>query len=254
MPQSRASSPSQPPLSLALTRTPLVRLIHLKSGDLTSPCSKQNPQDVVLLVIDQKPDAFPEPPLSGTVITRKSSRCAAGVMPRSGPRCSLPPPSSSKAWSRSTLAQAVLAASHPCLSFAATPPGLSPAPVVPLNMAAAALDQMAYVNLRADEDDFIRPSALRPAGARSSRSRRLRSSPGARPSSPACTLIRYAGPAGTFPRLLSDFVAAARAGKSSLLRQWVSGKAVLLGSADRRPPCHALLRLPRGRPSQHRRR
>lgn len=51
-----------------------------------------------------------------------------------------------------------------------------------------------------------------------------------RPAEPAM-LIRYAGPAGTFARVsFSDFVGAARAGKSAQVQQWVEGKAVMLGT------------------------
>src|SRR5207253_2954408 len=42
--------------------------------------------------------------------------------------------------------------------------------------------------------------------------------------------INYAGPPGTFPFIsLSDFIEAARAGRKDQIREWVGGKAVLLG-------------------------
>ncbi|MEO7649622.1 MAG: adenylate/guanylate cyclase domain-containing protein, partial [Bryobacteraceae bacterium] len=43
-------------------------------------------------------------------------------------------------------------------------------------------------------------------------------------------IINFAGPPGTFPSIsLYDFIEAARAGKKDQIRQWVNGKAVLIG-------------------------
>ena len=226
-------------MSLALSETQLIRLLHLKSGDLYFILTpKQKPRDVVLIVVDQKSlDTFPEPVLfwHGYYAEAIDAAAASGAKVL-GLDVAFPIPV--EQWAPGLdqrLAQSVLAASPSMPVVCGYAPGtlgnqrLWP---VPLNMAAAALDQMAYVNLRADEDDFIRSielfdsagaNALSLATAEKFAGRSLR------PAEPTM-LIRYAGPAGTFPRIsLSDFVGAARAQQASLLRQWVEGKAVLLG-------------------------
>jgi len=123
---------------------------------------------------------------------------------------------------------------------------------VPINMIASALQLSAYSNLTVDADDFVRRQELfeQPSGAeppaRSFAMRLAEKLAGADavfspagvtlngvpiPVTPNRTIqINYRGPAGTFPRVpLSDFVAAARAGDQQKLKQWVEGKAVLLG-------------------------
>jgi len=106
---------------------------------------------------------------------------------------------------------------------------------VPMNIAAAALGQTAYVNLTADEDDFIRSVELtEPGDGQQPKAMSLAVAErflGRTPAYPSrVMLIRYAGPAGTVRRIsLVDFLNAAREKKMDLLRSWVGGKAVLLG-------------------------
>ena len=106
---------------------------------------------------------------------------------------------------------------------------------VPMNMAAAALGQTAYVNLTADEDDFIRSIELTEPGAgQQPKAMALAVAErflGHTPAYPSrLMLIRFSGPAGTVRRIsLVDFLAAAEAKNMDLLRSWVGGKAVLLG-------------------------
>ncbi|MBL0155759.1 MAG: adenylate/guanylate cyclase domain-containing protein [Bryobacterales bacterium] len=227
-------------LSLALAETRLVRLLHLKSGDLYFLLvPAEAVRDVVLIVVDQKSlDVFPEPLLFWHGYYAEAiEAAAAGGAKVMGLDIAFPIPV--EQWAPGLdqrLAQAVLAAA-PVMPVVC---GYAPGTLanqrrwpVPLNMAAAALDQMAYVNLRADEDDFIRSVELYDAaGARSLSMAMAERFTGRalRPAEPAM-LIRYAGPAGTFARVsFSDFVGAARAGKSAQVRQWVEGKAVMLGT------------------------
>lgn len=123
---------------------------------------------------------------------------------------------------------------------------------VPINMFAAAFNQNAFVNLTADPDDFIRnqvlieqPSpegefnrgmALRVAekflGADAKfENGRLMLAGRPIPVTPAQNItINYAGPPNTFPYVsLWDFLEAAREGRKDQIRQWVKGKAVMLG-------------------------
>ena len=123
---------------------------------------------------------------------------------------------------------------------------------VPVNMVAAAYNQNAFANLTADADDFIRnqvlieePDAQGEFGRglafrvaekfRGMDSKvengRLTWGGKAIPATPSHTIaINYAGPPDTFPAIsLSDFIEAARAGRKEQIRQWVGGKAVLLG-------------------------
>jgi adenylate cyclase len=222
-----------------VAQSQLIRLLHLKSGDLYFVLSPiQQPRDVVLIVVDQKSlDAFPEPLLFWHGYYSEAIQAAAAAGARVfGLDIAFPLPV--EQWAPGLdqrLAQAVLTASPTMPVLCGYAPGtlaMQRQWPVPLNMAAAALDQMAYVNLRADEDDFIRSIELYDsAGAKSLSLATAEKFAGRalQPAEPAM-LIRYAGPAGTFPRVsLSDFVTAARAGKSHLLRQWVAGKAVLLG-------------------------
>jgi adenylate cyclase len=126
---------------------------------------------------------------------------------------------------------------------------------MPINMIAAGLGLGAFANLTADADDFVRRQELfeapskNPADPPPARSFALRVAEKdlnadavvqdgtlvlgghAIPISPDRTLaINYAGPPGTFPRYsLADFEAAAKAGDKAKLRNWVSGKIVLIG-------------------------
>jgi adenylate cyclase len=132
---------------------------------------------------------------------------------------------------------------------------------VPVNMLAAALGQIGFANLTSDPDDFVRNQELieqpGPDG-QFTRSLAFRLAEKFRgedaklehgrltlagqlvPISPDRTIaINYAGPPHTLPfTSLSDFLDAARAGKKEQIRQWVGGKAVLIGSdliEDRHP-------------------
>ncbi len=127
---------------------------------------------------------------------------------------------------------------------------------IPVNMIASALGLFGYSNLTVDSDDFVRRQELMEAPA-----------PGEQPASPPARsfslklaekfldreasleggqlrlngklirtqadrqiLINFAGPAGTFPRIsLADFVAAAEAGRTRQLQDWVAGKIVMIG-------------------------
>jgi adenylate cyclase len=145
---------------------------------------------------------------------------------------------------------------------------------VPVNMLAASLNQFGFVNLTSDPDDFIRNQvfeeptpdgqfnrgmALRVAekfrGVDAKiENGRLMFAGGAIPILPSfqdlppgqdpdlvrrTITINYAGPPGTFPFIsLSDFIEASRAGQKDRIRQWVGGKAVLIGPdlfEDRHP-------------------
>ena len=124
---------------------------------------------------------------------------------------------------------------------------------IPINMVAAAFDQNAYANLNGDSDDFIRTQELvdKPEpdgqfnrGLAFRLAEKFRGVDGkvedgqltwagrAIPTvRPRTIIINYAGPPGTFQRVpLCDFIAAARAGRKDQIRQWVGGKAVLLGA------------------------
>ncbi|MEX2262569.1 MAG: adenylate/guanylate cyclase domain-containing protein [Bryobacteraceae bacterium] len=126
---------------------------------------------------------------------------------------------------------------------------------VPVNMIAAALGQSAFANLTVDPDDFVRNQELIEApqpGSNEPLARALamrvaekflgedaafddqgRLMLAGKPipvSTMRTVAVNFAGPPGTFPRYsLSDFIEAARAGRTDQLREWVGGKAVLLG-------------------------
>ena len=127
---------------------------------------------------------------------------------------------------------------------------------VPINMMAAALGLSAYANLTADPDDFVRrqelleapspnPAELPPARGLALRvaekflgqdatfqNGRLELQGRQVPISPERSIfINYAGGPNTFHSVsLADFVAAARAGNTAKLRDWVEGKIVLIGT------------------------
>jgi adenylate cyclase len=120
---------------------------------------------------------------------------------------------------------------------------------VPVNIFSAAYRRNALANLTADPDDFIRKQELieepGPDGEYfrgfafriaevfrgvDSKIENGRLTLDGRAIPSRTITINYAGPPRTFPFIsLSDFIAAARAGKKDQIRQWVGGKAVLLG-------------------------
>jgi adenylate cyclase len=125
---------------------------------------------------------------------------------------------------------------------------------IPINMFSAALGLSAFVNLSADPDDFIRRQELIEAPSKDPAEMPHRSmglkiaekylgadavyqngklSLAGHPipiASDRSIIINFAGAPGVFPRVsLADFIAAARAGNKQQLRDWVAGKAVLIG-------------------------
>ncbi len=225
--------------AFALGETRIIRLLHLKSGDLYFVAAQpEQPKDIVLIVVDQKSlDRFPEPLLLWHGYYEAAIEAAADAGAKVlGLDVAFPIPVDQ--WAAGfdeRMAQAVISTSTrmPVMcGYAASTLSQQRKWPVPMNMAAAAMGQMAYVNLRADEDDFIRSIEL--AEAEGSRSMSLAVSErflGRPVSYPQHNmLIHYVGPAGTFPRVsLCDFLDAARAGRTEQLRDWVGGKAVLLG-------------------------
>ena len=118
---------------------------------------------------------------------------------------------------------------------------------VPVNMLAAALGLSGFANLTSDDDDFVRRQELMEDSENPARSLALRvtekylgSDTGlsngkivlAGRRIPDRTIyINYAGGPDTFPRVsLADVVAASRAHRTDQLREWLSGKIVLVGS------------------------
>jgi CHASE2 domain-containing sensor protein len=133
----------------------------------------------------------------------------------------------------------------------------NPAFAVPVNMLASAFGTGAFSFLTGDPDDVVRRLELieptKPNAPLGTRSLALRMAerylgqdaildskgnlalgghiigPARRP-----MVINYAGGPETLRRIsMADFVEAARAGRAKDLREWVSGKAVLIGSDDR---------------------
>lgn len=217
----------------------IVRLLHLKARDLHFIASgSEQPGDIVLLVIDQKSlDRYPEPLLfwHGYYAEAIEAAAAAGAKVL-GLDVAFPIPV--EKWAPGLdqrMAEAIIstAPAMPVIcGYAAVTLDRQREWVVPMNMAAAALGQTAYVNLHADEDDFIRSIELtEPAGSKSlslSVAERFQGKPVAYPE--RIMKIRYSGPAGTFPRVsLADFIDAARGGRKDQVKRWVAGKVVLLG-------------------------
>lgn len=237
------------------------QLIHLKAGDLhflaRGPVS---PSEIVLLVIDQKSlDQFREPLLFWHPYYAEAIRSAADAGAKVfGMDVTFPIPV--KEWAPGhdeLLAGAVIGASPrmPVIcGYIPSTLGRQADWPVPLNMVAAALDQGAALHLGVDPDDFVRTLELieepvegrdsppvRSLGlrvaekylgsdARFERGKLVLADHTIPISGQRAITINYPGPAGTFPRIsLSDFLAAARAGRKDQLRQWVAGKAVLLG-------------------------
>jgi adenylate cyclase len=225
--------------TIALGETRIIRLLHLKSGDLYFIAAQpEQPKDIVLIVVDQKSlDRFPEPLLLWHDYYAEAIEAAANAGARVlGLDVAFPIPVDQ--WASGfdeRMAEVVISTSTrmPVMcGYAASTLSQQRKWPVPMNMAAAALGQTAYVNLRADEDDFIRSIELVEAeGSRSMSlavSERFLGRPVSYPQHNM--LIHYVGPAGTFPRVsLCDFVDAARAGRRQQLKDWVGGKAVLLG-------------------------
>lgn len=217
----------------------IVRLLHLKARDLHFIASgSEQTRDIMLLVIDQKSlDRYPEPLLFWHGYYAEAIEAAAeGGAKVLGLDVAFPIPVEN--WAPGLdqrMAEAIIrtAPVMPVLcGYAAVTLDRQRDWVVPMNMAAAALGLTAYVNLHADEDDFIRSIELtEPAGSKSlslAVAERFRGNPIGYPD--RIMKIHYAGPAGTFPRVsLSDFVESARAGRKDRIREWVEGKAVLLG-------------------------
>ena len=124
---------------------------------------------------------------------------------------------------------------------------------IQVNIVSAALGLAAYANLTDDPDGFIRrqelterpPKDPRDPFARNLAMRvaekfvgkdvafengRLIFNGHSVPSPDRTIIINYAGPPGTFPRVsIADFLDAAKAGRKQQLRDWVGGKAVLIG-------------------------
>ena len=234
-------------LAWTLGQTKLFRLIALEAADLQYLAVRPHvPDEIALIVVDQRTmDAFSEPRIfwHGYYAEAIEAAATAGAKVL-GLDLEFPIPVEKYAPGLDQrLAGAVIAASPvmPVIcAYAATTMRKQSDWPVPMNMAAAALGQMAYVNLTADEDDFIRSIELVEASAGGQPpmqsmalavAERYVGHPIAYPS--RLMTIRFAGPAGTIRRVsLVDFVRAARAHQTALLRSWVGGKAVLLGTDE----------------------
>jgi adenylate cyclase len=123
---------------------------------------------------------------------------------------------------------------------------------IPINLLSAALGLAGFANLTADSDDFVRRQELAEAPPGTAHSLALRIAEKfagsdatwrngqlifegrAIPLGPDHSMaINYAGPPGTFPSVsLVDFENAYKAGNIDLLRKWVSGKIVLIGTDE----------------------
>jgi len=145
----------------------IVRLLHLKSRDLhfiASPPEK--PKDIVLLVIDQKSlDRYPEPLLFWHPYYAEAIEAAAEAGAKVlGLDVAFPIPVDKWAAGLDQRLASSVITTAPVMpvicGYAAVTLDRQRDWVVPMNMAAAALGQTAYVNLHADEDDFIRSSEL----------------------------------------------------------------------------------------------
>ncbi|MCW5977362.1 MAG: adenylate/guanylate cyclase domain-containing protein [Bryobacteraceae bacterium] len=235
--------------------------VHLKAYDGHFVVRGQTPtSDVVLLTIDQKAlDKFEELQLFWHPYFAEAIRAAAdGGAKAMGIDVTFAVPVSKWEPEHDRLLAEAVAETVPRMPVIC---GYIPAIMtrqqewpIPVNMIAAALGMSAFVNLTVDSDDFVRRQELIEArvpdgNAVPVRSLSLRvaetflgtdaefdgttlSLQGRRiPIGPDRAItINYAGPPGTFPRVsLWDFLEAARAGRQDQLRQWVEGKAVLLG-------------------------
>jgi adenylate cyclase len=242
--------------------TRFFRLIHLKARDLHFLArGSVAPSGITLIVIDQKTlDRFEEPLLFWHPYYAEAIKAAAAAGAKVlALDVTFPIPVEKWAPGHDRLlAETVLAVSArmPVIcSYVPSTVGRQADWPVPLNMAVAALGQVALANLRVDPDDFVRNLELIEEPAANPdrplvRSLALRLAEKWRgtdarlddgklflgdqvvPISDQRTIaINYPGPAGTFPRVsLCDFLEAARAGREVQLRQWAHGKAVLLGN------------------------
>ncbi|MGO9240859.1 MAG: CHASE2 domain-containing protein [Bryobacteraceae bacterium] len=233
-----------------LDQTKLFRLIALKAGDLHYLLERpRRPDNIVLIVVDQKSlNALPVPTMFWHRYYAPAIEAAAaagakvlGLDEAFGITVDKYVDGlgdEAMAHLDEKMAEAVVSTSPvmPVIcAYIPTEMANQEAQAVPMNIAAAALGQTAYVNLTADEDDFIRSIELTEPGAgEQPKAMALAVAErflGHKPDYPSrVMLIRFSGPAGTVRRIsLVDFLAAAEAGKMDLLRSWVGGKAVLLG-------------------------
>lgn len=234
-------------LAWALDQTKLFRLIALKAEDLQYVAVRPRvPDAITLIVVDQKTmDAFGEPRIfwHGYYAEAIEAAAAAGAKVL-GLDVAFPIPMEKYVPGLDRRLASAIITNSPTMpvicAYAATTMQKQAEWPVPMNMAAAALGQMAYVNLTADEDDFIRSIELTEVSSRGQQPMRsmalavAETYQGRRLDYPSrLMLIRYAGPAGTIRRVsLVDFLRAARARRMDLLRAWVAGKAVLLGADE----------------------
>ena len=149
-------------LAWMLDQTKLFRLIALKAADLHYLAVNPHvPDNITLIVVDQRTmDTFSEPRMfwHGYYAEAIEAAAAAGAKVL-GLDLAFPIPVEKYAPGLDQrLASAVIEASTvmPVIcGYAGTTMQKQADWPVPMNMAAAALGQMAYVNLTADEDDFI---------------------------------------------------------------------------------------------------
>jgi adenylate cyclase len=227
-------------LALSARGVAFFQLMEMKATDLHAQALKaETPPEVILLVIDQKSiEEYPEPLLFWHKYYAEAIRLAAA----SGAKVlgldvafAIPVDQWSPGLDQELAAAVVeTAPKMPVICGVAAPlTGRQREWPVPLNMACAALGQVGFVNLRADEDDFIRSVELvDETGSMKAMSLAVAERYlGRVPYYPSRTIrIRHAGPAGTVKRIsLCDFLSAGRAGKMEELRRWVGGKALLMG-------------------------
>jgi adenylate cyclase len=245
--------------TLLLSNVRFFQLVHLKAGDLHFLVRGKKPtSNVVILAIDQKSlDTFKEPMIFWHPYFAEAIRAAADGGARAlGLDWAFP--IDVKKWESdndAVLAQAVAETTGTMPVICAYVPSMNSKQKdwpVPVNMMAAAFNQNGFANLTADSDDFVRNQALieePDAAGQFNRGLAFRVAEKFRgvdakieggklvwegrviPASASRTItINYAGPPGTFPFVsLSDFIDAARRGRKDQIRQWVSGKIVLLG-------------------------
>jgi len=247
-------------LIAALTSTALFRSVEVKANDLHFVVTRYPPpEDIVLVVVDQKAiETFPEPLLFWHRYYARAIEAVANAGARAlGLDVVFPIPVES--WTPGAdreLAAAVLRAQTvmPVVcGYASYAVGRQKDWAVPLNLLSASLNRAAYVNLRTDEDDFVRSIqvyevspdnqsvakslALRVAEAVAGAEARLENERlilGPRRVALAAdrTLrIRFPGPAGTIRRVsLADVIAAHDSGDRVKLESWFKRRIVLLGS------------------------
>jgi adenylate cyclase len=249
------------PTTWLLGQTAYVQLLHLKARDLHFLLRGARPTpDITLVTIDQHAlDTFREPLLFWHPYYADAIRAAAaGGAKVLGLDVTFAIPVQD--WAPDLdqkLVEAVIenAPRMPVIcAYIQGTLNLQQERPVPLNMLAASLGLGALANVGVDRDDFVRqvelvePAqpgseyipvrglAMRIAEAFTGAQTRITGGQaylGDRviPTvAPRTMIINFAGPAGTFPRVsLSDFVLAYRGGQIERLRNWVSGKVVLLG-------------------------